>query len=179
MKYLLSFLFITNLVYANVPKWEIRPDVSYVNFTIVNFGLDVHGSFEGLKGTILFDPNNLDGSSINASVDVSTVNTKNGKRDEHLQKEEYFNAAAHPTIVVKTTKIAKSETGYIAQASITIKGITKSMAISFTFDEKDGKAAFKAKFTVNRYDFGVGSDSTTPMKKDVALDILIVGYKKA
>ena len=76
------------------------PTTASVKFYIKNTGLTVDGSLSGLAATVDFNPADLEASNIAASVKVSTIKTGIGARDEHLLKEEYFNAAKFPKIEI-------------------------------------------------------------------------------
>ena len=71
---------------------------SAITFQIKNLGINVGGSFNGLKADINFDPSHLDSSSIEASVESNTVNTDNESRDRHLKSEDYFDVDKYPEI---------------------------------------------------------------------------------
>src|SRR4051812_30684356 len=76
---------------TSVTSWVIDPQASQVKFVIKNMGLNVDGTFGGLKGTIFFDEQNLKNSNVEVSVDVNTINTGIKKRDKDLMDEKYFN----------------------------------------------------------------------------------------
>jgi len=78
---------------------------SKISFTIKNMGMDVNGTFSNLAGKMNFNPKNLKSSLFDVTVDVITVNTGVKKRDDHLQKSDFFDAAKFPTISIKTTSI--------------------------------------------------------------------------
>ncbi|MGZ3852461.1 MAG: YceI family protein, partial [Flavisolibacter sp.] len=69
---------------------------SKIEFKVKNLGFTVSGSFSGIGGNIFFDPQNLSSSSINVSVDASTVNTDNSMRDDHLRGDSYFDVTKYP-----------------------------------------------------------------------------------
>src|SRR5436190_21818451 len=77
---------------------------SKVRFVIKNFGINTGGTFEGLTGTVIFDPANLAGASFNVTVDAKTVNTDVEARDNHLRKEEYFDVEKYPKLSFRSTK---------------------------------------------------------------------------
>jgi len=81
---------------------------SKVSFIIKNFGLKVDGHLKGIKGFISFDPNALNNSAFNVSVNANTINTDNSARDKHLRKEDYFHVEKFPLISLVSTKITKS-----------------------------------------------------------------------
>ncbi|MEO7767995.1 MAG: YceI family protein [Ferruginibacter sp.] len=134
---------------------------SSVTFVIKNFGLNVSGSFKNLLGSIKFDPNNLEAAVFKVTVDATTVNTDNGSRDNHLRKEEYFDAAKYPKILFSSDKVEKTATAglYIAKGKFTVKGISKSVSIPFTVKAQNEGYLFNGKVILNRRNFGVGGNS--------------------
>ncbi len=132
---------------------------SSVKFVIKNFGFGVDGSFKNLKGIIIFDPADLKASSFKVTVDATTVNTGNGSRDGHLRKEEYFDAAKYPKISFVSDKIEKTEAGYAATGTFTIKDKSKTVAIPFTATPQGNGYLFIGKVQLNRRDFNVGGSS--------------------
>jgi len=136
---------------------------SSVKFKIKNLGVTITGSFSGLAGQIQFDPANLASSNFEATIDVSTINTGIDMRDEHLRKEEYFDAKNYPKIKFVSTKVTpsnRSETLYI-YGNLTIKNITKEISFPFKSTAQDGGYLFSGEFKINRRDFKVGGSSIT------------------
>ena len=79
-------------------------------------------------------------------------------RNHDLKNEEkWFNTSKYPTISFKSTKIEKSANGFIATGDLTMKGVTKTVRIPFTFNPSDNSGIFKGEFTINREDFGIGN----------------------
>ncbi len=134
---------------------------STVKFTIKNFGLNVNGSFMGLQGKIVFDPANIAAASFAVSVDAFTVNTGNGSRDNHLKKEEYFNAAIYPKLNFVSVKVAPSVKAgtYSVEGNLIIKGISQRVVFPFTATPKAGGYQFSGELKINRRDFKVGGSS--------------------
>ena len=81
---------------------------SKIGFVIKNLGLNVNGTFSGLKGTIVFDSEKLNDSQMEFSVNANSVNTDNEARDKHLRKEEYFDVDKFEFITFKSTKIIEA-----------------------------------------------------------------------
>ncbi len=146
-------------------SWSIDSPNSKVNFTIVNMGMNVEGTFQNAKGNINFDPNDLGNSSINASVETATVNTGITMRDNHLKKYDYFDVEKYPEITFQSTSIEASGDSYVVVGDFTIRDVTKSVRIPFTFNNN----TFIGSFSVNRLDYGVG-ESSWVMKSDVKID---------
>ena len=147
---------------------------SKVHFVIKNFGINTGGTFEGLSGSITFDPANLSGASFTVSVDAKTVDTDIEGRDNHLRRAEYFDVEKYPKISFRSTKITTTnKDGYLYMFGvITIKNVSKEISFPFTQTSKDGGILFKGDFKLNRRDFGVGGSSFS-LSDDVSVELSI------
>jgi polyisoprenoid-binding protein YceI len=133
---------------------------SIVTYQVKNMGFQSTGTIGGLQATILFDKEHLAASSIEASVDVKTINSDNDLRDEHLKKEEYLDAEHYPRISMKSVSFKqKSASNYTGQFDVTIKGKTKRIELPFTYIVNGSTAVFKGDFKINRLDFAIGDKS--------------------
>ncbi len=157
---IVPFLIFTNFITAQTTYTPVDAD-SKVHFVIRNFGIKTGGDFSGLKGSIHFNPTDLNASSFNVTVDAKTIDTDNSSRDGHLRKADYFDVDKFNTIQFKSTKITKStiEGRFYIFANLTIKGITKPVEFAFAATPKDGGFVFNGEFDINRRDFGVGGSS--------------------
>ena len=153
-------------------------DGSKVRFVIKNFGINTGGTFEGLAGTITFDPANLANASFNITVDAKTVDTDLEARDNHLRKEEYFDVEKYPKLSFRSTKITTTnKEGYLFMFGvITIKNISKEISFPFKQTSKDGGILFEGEFKLNRRDFGVGGKSFS-MSDELNVELSIFGKK--
>ncbi len=131
-----------------------------VTFKIKNLGINTEGVFGGFKATIVFDPNHLENSSIEASVDTRTINSDNNMRDNHLKKEEYFDVEHYPEIKMKSVAFSHQKgENYTGDFDVTIKAKTKRIKIPFTYIENGSNNSFKGSFNIKRSDFGIGGKS--------------------
>lgn len=159
------------LATAQNQAWKVTN--SKVTFKIKNAGLTVDGSFKGLEADIRFDPAKAYGNKIEASVDVKTINTSINSRDNHLKKEEYFDAENFPKITMKSSSFSKGDDGtFKGFFSLSIKGTTKTVPVIFTFAEANGKAIFSGTFQLNRLDYKVG-ESSWVMSDEVNITIVV------
>ena len=151
---------------------------SKVRFVIKNFGINTGGTFEGLAGTIIFDPANLTTASFNVTVDAKTVDTDMEARDNHLRKEEYFDVEKYPKVSFRSTKITTTnKDGYLFMFGvITIKNISKEISFPFKQTIKDGGILFDGEFKLNRLDFGVGGKSFS-MSDELNVELSIFAKK--
>ena len=151
---------------------------SKVHFVIKNFGINTGGSFEGLTGSITFDPANLPAASFNVSVDTKTIDTDIESRDNHLRKAEYFDVEKYPRISFRSTKITTTnKDGYLfIFGVITIKNVSKEISFPFKQTSKDGGILFEGDFKLNRKDFGVGGNSFS-LSDEVNIQLSIFAKK--
>jgi polyisoprenoid-binding protein YceI len=139
----------------NAPAAVIRSSIA---FEIKNMGITTGGSIGGLLTEAHFNPANLNASTLEASVDVNTINTGNSGRDEHLRSEDFFDAARYPKISIKSVAFKhRSGSNYTGTFILTIRDKSKQIEIPFTFLDKGTSVEFKGVFKINRLDFGVGS----------------------
>jgi polyisoprenoid-binding protein YceI len=135
-------------------------DAGSVTFQIKNAGLTVEGSFGEVAINAVFAEEHPAGSSFSGTVQVASIDTGVGARDRHLLKEEYFDAAQHPSIVMQSKSISRAAAGrYEGRFLLTLKGVTKEVPMVFDVSQTGGRRAFSGQFTLNRRDFGVGGNS--------------------
>lgn len=178
MKKLAPIFFLIGICTCSFGQHLVPKDEgSEVKFAIKNFGLNVTGSFKGLKGTIIFDPANLATAAFNVSVQANTVNTGNGSRDKHLKKEDYFNVASYPELNFTSTKISSNGNGYTLEGTLTIKGKKKNISFPFTAAAISNGYQLKGQFKINRLDFNVGSSSWV-LSDELTVSLNIIATKE-
>jgi polyisoprenoid-binding protein YceI len=144
---------------------------SAISFKVKNLGVYTDGTLSGLQAKVHFDPANLDAGTLEASVDVNTLNTNNSSRDEHLKSEDFFDLAHYARITLKSVSFKhKSGNNFTGLFNLTIKDKTKQMEIPFTYQDKGNTIVLNGNFKLNRLDFGVGSNSLV-LSNDVLVSI--------
>jgi polyisoprenoid-binding protein YceI len=168
-KYLpIILLLLVNSTFAQVKHTITK---STITFQIKNMGFNTSGNVGGVQATIMFDPEKLDASSIEASADAATINTDNNMRDEHLKGDSYFDATKYPKITMKSVSLKhKGGNNYTGQFSVTIKDKTKRLDMPFTYTDNGGTADFNGTLKLKRSDFGIGGGSLV-MSDDVKVTI--------
>ncbi len=175
LKNLLVLMFIS----ASLTAQNYKPvdTGSKVHFIIKNFGIDTGGELKGLKGDIIFLPEDLSKSKFDVSVSASTVDTDNESRDKHLRSDEYFDVEKYPDIRITATKIEKTNktnTGYYYfTGNIIMHGVTKAISFPFQVTKIKDDYLFTGEFVIDRLDFGVGEKSAVLSNKvNVSLSVL-------
>lgn len=153
-KALLFLLFLPIIGYAQSDILD-----SEVSFEVDNLWVNtVEGSFGEVRGKAVFSKSNPEQSIFDLSVEASTVDTGNEKRDEHLRTEDFFDVENHPAITISSTNISEiDDSTYRLEGSITIKGISKSFETDFRVVETKGdQVTLSSDFNIAREDFDLG-----------------------
>ena len=156
----------TALLFINTPAVFAQKALvlqsAKVEYKIKNAGINTSGHFDKVAAEVIFDANNLDKSKIFATVQVSSLNSGIGMRDKHLKGDGYFDAEKYPVISLVTTKITKTDNGYLGTFNLTIKAVTQSIQLPFTVMSNGNTLDFQTtEFSVDRLTYGVGKSSIT------------------
>jgi polyisoprenoid-binding protein YceI len=161
-----SMLLIADLALAQAENWEIDKAHSNVYFDVRHTYATVRGQFEDFSGTLQFDPDNLEVSSVTFEVNTKSINTGIPNRDNHLRSEEFFAVNEYPSMTFQSTGVKKQEGNqYTLEGNLTIKGKANKVAVPFTYfgmrenPLKKGQmvAGYETRFSINRLDYGVGT----------------------
>jgi polyisoprenoid-binding protein YceI len=160
---------------AQIKDLKIDPSHSEADFAIRHLAIStVHGSFHGVSGAVHFDPADVSKMSVDATIDVNTVDTGVAARDGMLKGPNFFDTANFPTMTFKSTSVVKAGDHYDLHGDLTMHGVTKAVTLRMDPPSKaqpgapgrDGKVqvhyGFTATTTVNRQDFGLKFAGKTP-----------------
>lgn len=154
---------------AAVETYTIDPVHSSVGFNIRHFVAKVPGTFTKFEGTLRVDRDNLEKSSVEATIDVASINTANQKRDDHLRNPDFFDVAKYPTMSFKSKQWKRTgDQSFDVTGDLTIKGVTKEIVLRVTslgFGPGMGGAqlsGWEATTKINKAEFGI--------KDPIALD---------
>jgi polyisoprenoid-binding protein YceI len=121
----------------------------------------VKGRFKNLSGTLSIDEANPANSTIEAAIEVASVDTGAEQRDAHLRSDDFFNAEQYPEITFRSTGISGKDDDWKLEGELTIRDVTKPVALDVEFEGRGPdayggeRAGFTAKTAFNRSDFGV------------------------
>ncbi|MFY2563968.1 YceI family protein [Corallococcus terminator] len=149
---------------AMATTWEIDSAHSGAEFSVKHMMVtNVKGSFGNVKGAVNLDDKDVTKSTVEATIDATTINTNNAKRDEHLKAPDFFDTAKFPTITFKSTKVEKAGEGKLkVTGNLTMHGVTKPVVLDVTGPSKESKdpwgntrTGVEATTKLNRKDFGL------------------------
>ncbi|HET8929001.1 MAG TPA: YceI family protein [Microbacterium sp.] len=168
--------------------WVLDPSHSEVTFSVRHMMISkVRGTF-GMKSATIVAPENPLEATVEASVDVTSVDTKDEGRDNHLRSADFFDIENHPTMDFRSTGVRLKDDDFLVDGDLTIRGVTKPATFELEFNGfgvdpwGSYKAGATAKTVVNREDFGltwnaaletggvlVGKDVTIALELQVSL----------
>lgn len=144
-------------------KYAIDASHTVVGFSVRHMMVaNTRGAFADVKGTVVADAEDLSRSSVEVEIAVDSINTNNADRDKHLRSADFFDAAKYPTITFKSSRVEKKGDGYVATGLLTIKGVSKQIALPFAvagpITDPWGNVRYGLEFErikINRQDFGL------------------------
>ena len=121
----------------------------------------VRGRFGSVAGTIEFEPGSDVPRSVQATVDATSIDTREAQRDAHLKSSDFFEADKFPTLQFASTRIEGKADDFTIYGNLTIRGITREVALKAEFEGRTAdpwggqRVGFSASTTIDRKDFGL------------------------
>ena len=166
--------------------WTLDPSHSEVLFSVRHMMISkVRGTF-GVKAATLTAPENPLEATVEATVDVASIDTKDEGRDNHLRSADFFDVETYPTMEFRSTGVRIENGDFLVDGNLTIKGITKPVTFDFDFGGfgtdpwGNYKAGATAKTVINREDFGLTWNAALEtggvlVGKDVTIELDLQG----
>jgi polyisoprenoid-binding protein YceI len=166
----------TPLALAQTSTWVPDKAHSEVDFTILHMSLsNVRGRFGNIGGTVVFNEADITKSTVNVTIDASSIDTGVTARDNDLKSPNYFDVAQFPTATFVSTSISKTGGGLQISGNLTLHGVTKSVVLQVqgpkgpvTGMDKKPHTGFSGTTTIKRADFGIGAKVPAAMIGDDA-----------
>jgi polyisoprenoid-binding protein YceI len=161
-KTLLALLLVSSPAFA--AEYEIDPSHTSAQFSVRHLMVsNVKGVITKATGKVVWDPKNPAASSVEATLDPNTIDTREAKRDEHLKSPEFLDIAKFPVLTFKSTKVTSPAAGKLhVVGNLSIHGISKEIALDVegpTAEIKDPwgntKVGASATAKINRKEFGL------------------------
>ncbi len=161
---LTAALVLFSVPHAAAGTWTIDSGHSSAEFKVRHLAVsNVTGRFGNVTGTIVYEESDPSKSSVEASIEVATLDTENEDRDKHLKSPDFFDAENHTAIIFKSTKVEKAGEGKLkVTGDLTIRGVTRQVTLAVDGPVppvKDPwgntKSGASASTTIDRQEFGV------------------------
>ena len=134
---------------------------SFVGFKVRHLVSKTSGEFTDFSGTIVADFNNLDGSSVEFTIDAASIDTRDAERDGHLRSPDFFDVEKYPEITFSSSKITMvNDTTFAVAGTLTMRGVAREITLMVDFLGEmtamgNTRAGYELTTTINRRDYGV------------------------
>ena len=165
--------------------WKIDPAHSAVEFKVRHMMIsNVRGEFKNFDGIIEFEPEKPEATKVNIQIEVASIDTKVGDRDNHLRAADFFDAANYPKVSFSSRSVERlSGQEYQVTGDLPMRGVAKEVVLNVSYGGTvagfgGGQvAAFEIQGKVNRFDFGLQWNGLTEaggivVSSEVKLEIL-------
>jgi polyisoprenoid-binding protein YceI len=172
---------------AQTSTWQIDPAHANAQFTVRHLSIsNVSGQFNKMSGTVQLDDKDITKSSVNATIDVSSVDTRDNSRDGDLKSDHFFDVAKYPTMTFTSTQIESAGPGKLKMTgNLTLHGVTKVVTFdvdgpsdAITDPWMNQRRGASATTTINRRDFGITTYPAAAIGDDVKITLDIEFIKK-
>lgn len=182
---LLALPFAVNAGTKDLPLWEFDVAHTNINFSVIHLGLNrVSGSFGEFSGRLYFDPEMPDQGSVKVEIGITSINTNNDKRDDHLRTDDFFDVPSYPKATFESTEWKSlGDNRFHIRGNLTIMETTREVELEAELigtAEVRGvlKSGWSAKATLDRYDWGVGGRSPFPIGREIQLEFSVQADRK-
>ncbi|RRO18240.1 polyisoprenoid-binding protein [Saccharopolyspora rhizosphaerae] len=155
-----------------VGTWDVDPVHSDITFSVRHMGVGKsRGRFASFSAEVVTGEDLLQ-SSVNATIDVTSIDTGNADRDAHVRSADFFDAEQFPTGTFRSTGIRQDGEDYLIDGELTLKGVTKPVTLTAELGGfSDNLLGVSASTTVNRTDFGIGQAGGAVIGEKVTLTL--------
>jgi polyisoprenoid-binding protein YceI len=153
---------------VSAATYEIDPAHTSVQFSVRHMMIsNVRGEFTKLSGKVVGDAAKPTETTVEATIDATSIDTRNEKRDEHLRSPDFLDTAKFPTLTFKSTKVEKAGDVWKVAGDLTLHGVTKPVVLDVTnltppMKDPWGNTRIGAQATtkISRQDFGIVFNKT-------------------
>ena len=188
----LALILTAAVAVAEPQVYKLDPNHTQVGFSIRHFFSKVPGQFNKFDGQISLDEKNPGNSSVEATIEATSIDTNNEKRDNHLRSADFFEVEKFPSLTFKSTKVtAAGDKKLQVAGDLTIHGVTKPVVLDVEMlgagtvaigGQSMSRAGFEATTRINRKDYGLLwnrnlDQGGTLLGDDVDITILVEAVK--
>jgi polyisoprenoid-binding protein YceI len=158
--------FTTNPAAVKAGTYSLDPSHGKITWSLSHLGFSTYtGQFSDVTGTLVLDPKAIAKTTLNVSVDISSIGTLNPVLDTELKSDKFFNAAKFPTATFVSTKVIRTgKTTADVDGELTLLGVTKPQVLKVTFNlggtnpiVKVYELGFEGHAVLKRSEFGLSA----------------------
>lgn len=181
--FILAVVLLPTAILANAPIWQIVPQDSVLAFSATQNSAPVTGKFNHFTGEISFDPNQLDSSHVQVTVDINSITTSYQEVADTLKTADWFDVKLFPQAVFRADHFKKTgDNTYQADGQLTIRDKTLPLTLTFVLERyTPTEALVKGTALVKRTAFGLGKGDwakTDEVKDEVQVSFTLKAVKK-
>jgi len=154
-------------VSAGTVQYRIDAERSEVTFRARSRLVDAVGRFHRFGGEMSVDPRDLSTAVLTLSVEAASLDTNNRKRDDHLRSADFFDVTRYPVVRFESMQVMPATRGAAVHGRLTIRGVTREVAVPVEVDIGDGSLIARGAFTLDRQDYGIAYQSALNPVHDV------------
>jgi len=139
--------------------FAIDPAGSELGFSATSRLMNAQGRFHRFHGRVSLDRHDLTTARVTFSVETASLDTANGRRDDHLRSEDFFAAARFPTATFESDRVERTPGGLNVAGRLTIRGITRVIDLPVQVDVAEQTLRAKGEFEIQRTAFGIAYQS--------------------
>jgi len=151
------------LALAAPTTYGIDPAHSQVGFSVKHMVISsVRGAFNKFEGKVALDEADVTRSTVEATIDAASVDTRVGDRDNHLRSPDFLDAARYPAITFRSTKVARAGKDQLkVTGDLTLHGVTRAVVLDVEVSPEvkgmggEARRGFTASTRISRKDFGL------------------------
>src|SRR4030095_3696936 len=116
-------------------KWSLDSTHSTLAFKVKHLMItNVSGSFKNFSATVETEGTDFSTAAIQLKVEISSIDTNNAQRDDHLRSSDFFEAEKFPEMVFESTNVEKLDAeNYHVFGNLTMKGVTKPVKLNVEY----------------------------------------------
>ena len=155
-------------------RWQVAPDAKAITWQATQAGGSFQGACTAFDADVAFDPADLAASSVTVRIDMAKCLTGEAQKDAYLPQAPWFDVAGFPeaTFAAKKFRHIKGD-DYVADGSLTLKGVTKPVSVPFTLAINGQTAHVTGETTLQRLAFGVGDGAQLSAPSVAGPDVLV------
>lgn len=142
--------------------YSLDPSHSSVEFVVKHLMISkVRGRFAAFQGSIELAPGSDVPQAISATIDASSIDTREAQRDAHLKSADFFDVEKYPNLTFESTRIEGTADEFRAYGNLTIHGVTREVVLTGSFEGRGGdpwggqRIGYSAHTAISRKDFGL------------------------